>query len=137
MVRRPYRGGALQEGPRSPREVQERTWAFGPENTGVWSPPPDTFYPRSLRIDTSRRWAVCCDAERVGFSDLGPSAYLREYSFEENGGYSLLSLDNEACLAWLDSALQQLRPEGQEKVVSYLEAVLEEVVFETKLAPRP
>jgi len=47
-----------------------------------------------------------------------------------------LSLDNEACLAWLDSALQQLRPEGQVKVVSYLEAVLEEVVFETKFAPR-
>lgn len=48
-----------------------------------------------------------------------------------------MSLDNEVCLAWLDGALQQLRPEGQEKVVSYLEAILEEVVFETKLAPRP
>jgi hypothetical protein len=48
-----------------------------------------------------------------------------------------VSLDNEVCLAWLEGALQQLRPEGQTKVVSYLEAVLEEVVFETKLAPRP
>ena len=39
------------------------------------------------------------------------------------------------CLAWLAEALQQLRPEGQEKVVGYLEAVLEEVVFETKMVP--
>jgi uncharacterized membrane protein len=39
------------------------------------------------------------------------------------------------CLAWLAEALQQLRPEGQTKVVGYLEAVLEEVVFETKMVP--
>jgi hypothetical protein len=44
-----------------------------------------------------------------------------------------LSPDNEVCLAWLEGALQRLRPEGQEKVVSYLEAVLEEVVFEMKV----
>jgi hypothetical protein len=48
-----------------------------------------------------------------------------------------LSKDNEVCLAWLAEALQRLRPEGQEKVVGYLEAVLEEVLFETKVAPRP
>jgi hypothetical protein len=48
-----------------------------------------------------------------------------------------LSLDNEVCLVWLEGALQQLRSEGQTKVVSYLEAVLEEIVFETKMAPRP
>jgi hypothetical protein len=35
----------------------------------------------------------------------------------------------------LADALRQLRPEGQEKVVGYLEAVLEEVVFETKMVP--
>jgi len=35
----------------------------------------------------------------------------------------------------LAEALRQLRPEGQEKVVGYLEAVLEEVVFETKMVP--
>jgi hypothetical protein len=46
-----------------------------------------------------------------------------------------LSKDTEVCLAWLAEALQQLRPEGQEKVVGYLEAVLEEVVFETKMVP--
>jgi hypothetical protein len=39
------------------------------------------------------------------------------------------------CLAWLAEALQQLRPEGRTKVVGYLEAVLEEVVFETKMVP--
>jgi hypothetical protein len=46
-----------------------------------------------------------------------------------------LSKDTEVCLVWLAQALQQLRPEGQTKVVGYLEAVLEEVVFETKMVP--
>ena len=46
-----------------------------------------------------------------------------------------MSKDTEVCLAWLAEALQQLRPEGQKKVVGYLEAVLEEVVFETKMVP--
>jgi hypothetical protein len=47
-----------------------------------------------------------------------------------------VSKDNEICLAWLADTLQQLRPEGRAKAVGYLEAVLEEVVFETKMAPR-
>jgi hypothetical protein len=47
-----------------------------------------------------------------------------------------LSKDNEVCLAWLADALQQLHQEGQTHAVTYLEAVLEEVVFETKIAPR-
>jgi hypothetical protein len=46
-----------------------------------------------------------------------------------------LSKDTEMCLAWLAHALQQLRQEGQTKVVSYLEAVSEEVLFETKMVP--
>ena len=46
-----------------------------------------------------------------------------------------MSTDTEMCLAWLAEALQQLRPEGQTKVVGYLEAVLEEIVFETKMGP--
>jgi hypothetical protein len=46
-----------------------------------------------------------------------------------------LSTDNEVCLAWLAEALGRLRPEGQKKVVGYLEEVLEEVVFETKRVP--
>ena len=48
-----------------------------------------------------------------------------------------LSTDNEACLAWLAHALRQARPEGQTKSIGYLEAVLEEVVFEAKMDPRP
>ena len=48
---------------------------------------------------------------------------------------TFLSMDNEVSLAWLAEALQQLRPEGRTKVVGYLEAVLEEVVFETKMVP--
>ena len=46
-----------------------------------------------------------------------------------------MSTDNEVCLAWLAEALRRLRPEGRTKVVGYLEAVLEEVVFETKMVP--
>ena len=46
-----------------------------------------------------------------------------------------MSKDIEVCLAWLAQALQQLRPEGQTKVVGYLEAVLEEALFETKMVP--
>ena len=46
-----------------------------------------------------------------------------------------MSTDIEVCLAWLAEALQQLRPEGRTKVVGYLEAVLEEVLFETKMVP--
>jgi len=46
-----------------------------------------------------------------------------------------LSTNTEVSLAWLADALQQLRSEGQTKVVGYLEAVLEEVVFETKMVP--
>jgi hypothetical protein len=46
-----------------------------------------------------------------------------------------LSRDNEACLAWLAEALRRPRPEGQERIVGYLGAVLEEVLFETKVIP--
>jgi hypothetical protein len=46
-----------------------------------------------------------------------------------------LSTDSEVCRAWLAAAFQQLRPEGQKTVVGYVEAVLEEVVFETKMVP--
>jgi hypothetical protein len=56
---------------------------------------------------------------------------------QTNGGSTALSVDNDVCLAWLAEALQQLRPEGQKKAVGYLEAVLEEVLFETKMPPRP
>jgi len=47
-----------------------------------------------------------------------------------------LSKDNEICLAWLADTLQQLRPEGRAKAMGYLQGVLEEVVFEMKMAPR-
>jgi hypothetical protein len=46
-------------------------------------------------------------------------------------------VDNEVSLAWLEDAFQRLRPEGEKKVVDYLEAVLEEIVFETKMSTRP
>jgi hypothetical protein len=58
------------------------------------------------------------------------------YASEMNGVRTFLSTDNEVCLLWLEGALQQLHPEGQKKVVGYLEAVLEEVLFERNIAPR-
>jgi hypothetical protein len=72
-----------------------------------------------------------------GFSGLGPLSVSEKGSVSNNdGGLALLSTDNELCLEWLAQALQQLRSEGKTKVVSYLEAVSEEVVFEMKALPR-
>ena len=72
-----------------------------------------------------------------GFSGLGPLSVCEKGSVSNNdGGLALLNTDNEVCLEWLAHALQQLRSEGQTKVVSYLEAVSEEVVFEMKALPR-
>ena len=55
---------------------------------------------------------------------------------KKNRGLAFFGTDNKVCLAWLAGTLQQLRPEGQSKVVGYLEAVSEEIVFEMKMAPR-
>jgi hypothetical protein len=72
-----------------------------------------------------------------GFSGLGPLSVSEKGSVSNNdGGLTLLSTDNEVCLEWLACALQQLRSDGQTKVVSYLEVVSEEVVFEMKVLPR-
>ena len=72
-----------------------------------------------------------------GFSGLGPLSVSEKGSVSKNDrGLALLSTDNELCLEWLAHALQQLRSEGQTKVVSYLEVVSEEVVFEMKALPR-
>ncbi len=50
---------------------------------------------------------------------------------------SLASVDNEtAALAWLVGALEQARKQGRTKLVGYLEAVLEDVVFEMESAAR-
>ncbi len=43
-----------------------------------------------------------------------------------------MGTENEACLAWLEDALRRLRAEGQTKMVGYLEAVSDEVLFETR-----
>ena len=43
-----------------------------------------------------------------------------------------MSTENEACVAWLEDALRRLRAEGQTKMVGYLEAVSDEVLFETR-----
>ena len=55
---------------------------------------------------------------------------------EEERRLPFLSIDNEVCLAWVADALLQLRQEGRTKAVGYLEAVLEELVFEGKMAPK-
>ena len=74
-----------------------------------------------------------------GVSGLGPLSVCEKGSISNNdGGLALLSTDNEVCLEWLAHALKQLRSEGQTqtKVVSYLEVVSEEVLFEMKALPR-
>jgi hypothetical protein len=72
-----------------------------------------------------------------GFSGLGPLSVSEKGSVSKNDrGLALRSTDNEVCLEWLAHALQQLRQEGQTKVVSYLEVVSEEVVFEMKALRR-
>ena len=72
-----------------------------------------------------------------GFSGLVPLSVCQKGSVSKNdGGLALLSTDNEVCLEWLANALQQLRSKGQTKVVSYLEAVSDEVAFEMKALPR-
>jgi hypothetical protein len=72
-----------------------------------------------------------------GFSGLGPLSVSGKGSVsKKDGGLALLSKDNEVCLEWLAHALQQLRSEGQTKVVGYLEVVSEEVVFEMKALPK-
>ena len=50
-----------------------------------------------------------------------------------------LTLDTDtdtATLAWLVSALEQARREGQSKAVGCLEEVLDDVVFEMEIAAR-
>ena len=40
--------------------------------------------------------------------------------------------DNEACLKWLDSALEQAFERRESRLHAYLEVVLEEVLFEAE-----
>ena len=47
-----------------------------------------------------------------------------------------MSTHNDVCLRWLVDALQQLLQEGRTQAVGYLEAVLEEVVFEMKMSSK-
>ena len=49
----------------------------------------------------------------------------------------MVSADNSAAsLAWLAGALEHARMQGQERLVGYLEAVLEDVVFEAESGAR-
>jgi hypothetical protein len=74
-----------------------------------------------------------------GDSGLVTSAYRRKVQLRRQWS-TRLSKDNEVSLAWLEDALQRLGQEdqtnGRTKVVSYLEAVLDEVVFEMKALHR-
>ena len=47
-----------------------------------------------------------------------------------------MSTHNDVCLGWLVDALRQLRQQGRTKAVGYLEAVLEEVMFEMKMSSK-
>ena len=49
----------------------------------------------------------------------------------------ILSVDDRrATLAWLVSGLEHARRRGQTRILGYLEAVLDDVVFEMELAAR-
>jgi hypothetical protein len=76
------------------------------------------------------------DDGRTGPENPDPSAYLKRVAVQvflgEERRLTFLSMDNEICLAWLAYTLQQLRQEGRTKAVGYLEAVQEEVVFESR-----
>ena len=45
----------------------------------------------------------------------------------------MLSADNEAGLTWLEGALEDAFARGQMLLVAYLEAVMDEVLFEMEL----
>lgn len=55
---------------------------------------------------------------------------------EANPMRSTNGVDNEVCLAWLEGALGQAFENRQPELWAYLEAVMEEVLFEIE-APRP
>ncbi len=42
----------------------------------------------------------------------------------------IAGVDNEDCVAWLDGALEHAYMRRQMKLLAYLEAVMEEVLFE-------
>ena len=44
-------------------------------------------------------------------------------------------MDNEACLTWLDGALEQAFERRKPELWAYLEAVMDEVVFEMESEP--
>ena len=45
----------------------------------------------------------------------------------------MVSMDNEAGLAWLESALEHAFTRGQMVLVAYLEELMDEVLFEMEL----
>jgi hypothetical protein len=51
----------------------------------------------------------------------------------DNEMHLVVSTDNEAMLAWLDGALRQAFTQGKMVLVAYLEAVMEEVLFEMEI----
>ena len=47
--------------------------------------------------------------------------------------HSMVSVDNEAGLTWLESALEHAFTRGQMVLVAYLEEIMDEVLFEMEL----
>ena len=62
---------------------------------------------------------------------------VQRHNLEGDALDSMLVADTgTATLAWLVSALEQARREGQSKAVGYLEAVADDVMFEMEMAAR-
>ena len=47
----------------------------------------------------------------------------------------MAGVDNEACVGWLDGALRRAFEDGRPELRAYLEAVMDEVLFEMKDGP--
>jgi hypothetical protein len=115
--------------------VQDRTRALGPRHSGVGARRLTRFAHCAYARTLAAGWRLVATLSGSGVSGLVPSAYLRGAQPPGERSTSLSSADNEVCLAWLADALQQLRREGRTKAVGYLDAVLDEVVFEMEIAP--
>ena len=48
-------------------------------------------------------------------------------------GHSTLNADSKATLEWLESALRDAADQGRMTLVTYLEAVLEEILFDMEI----
>ena len=62
--------------------------------------------------------------------------FYRSVGVLQNRTHLMVSMDNEARLAWLERALDYAFLQRRPELWSYLEAVMDEVLFEIELDPK-